>query len=128
LRFLSWGGLICWLYVAQVAKNLETSKSAPSGTEQVTAVQQRDSGQARKAAADLPSAIAALNQGLHELAAGLDQVKQELQRERQRSVKETHQLAADLAQMQQSVLPKSEQARVLTEELAALTNTARYPW
>ena len=113
------GGLICWLYVAQVAKNLETSKAAPSGTEQVTAVQQRDSGQARKAAADLPSAIAALNQGLHELAAGLDQVKQELQRERERSVKETHQLAADLAQMQQSVLPKSEQARLLTEELAA---------
>lgn len=114
------GSLICWLYVAQVAKNLETSKAAaPSDTEQATAVHQNDSGEARKAAADLPSAIAALKQGLHELATGLDQVKQELQRERERSVKETHQLAADLAQLQQSAQRESEQARRLTEELAA---------
>ena len=93
------GGLICWLYVAEVARNLETSKTvATVGTEQASAVPQSDRAEAKKAAADLASAVAALKQGLHELAAGLEQVKQGLQQEHDRTDKETHQLAADLAQ------------------------------
>jgi len=114
------GVLICWLYVAEVAKNLETSKAAAAvGPGQVPSLFQNDRGEAAKPATDLSPAIAALTQSLHELAAGLEQVKQGLQEERGRSGKETHQLAADLAQVQQSAQRESEQARRSTEELAA---------
>ena len=114
------GALICWLYVAEVAKNLETSKAAAAvGPGQVSAVRHNDRGEAGKAATDLSPAIAALKQSVHELAAGLEQVRQGLQEERERSGKEIQQLAAGLAQMQQSAQRESEQARRLAEELAA---------
>src|SRR5215216_3203772 len=113
------GGLVCWLYVAEVARNLETSKAAATvGIEQASAVRQNDRGEINKPAADLPSAIAALKQGLHELAAGLDQVKQELQQERDKSDEQAQKLAVDLGHTQQSAQRETEQARRLTEEFA----------
>jgi len=117
------GSLIGWLYVAEAAKNLETSQAAATvGTEQASAVHQSDRAEAKKLAADLASAIAALKQGLQELAAGLEQVKQGLQQEHDRTDKETHRLAADQAQTQQLAQRESEQARHLAQGLA--TNLA----
>ena len=114
------GALLCWLYVAEVAKNLETSKAAAGvGSGQVRSLLQNDRGEAGKPATDLSPVIAALTQSVRELAAGLEQVKQGLQEERGRSGKEVDQLTADLAQVQQSAQRESEQARRLTEELAA---------
>jgi hypothetical protein len=114
------GALICWLYVAAVANNLETPKAAPAvGSGPVSSVLQNDRGDAGKPATDLSSAIAALKQSVDELAAGLDQVKQGLQAERDRNGKESHQLVADLAQLQQSAQREGEQARRRIEEVAA---------
>src|SRR5687768_11704244 len=80
------GALLCWLYVAEVAKNLETSKAAASvSSGQVPSLLQNDRGEAGKPATDLSPAIAALTQSVRELAAGLEQVKQGLQEERGRS-------------------------------------------
>ena len=110
------GTLLCWLYVAEVAKNLETSRAAAGvGSGQVPSLLLNDRGEVGKPATDLSPAIAALTQSVRELAAGLEQVKQGLQEERGRSGKETDQLAADLAQVQQSAQRESEQARRLTE-------------
>ena len=69
------GALICWLYVAAVAKNLETPKAAVAvGPGQVSSVLQNDRGDAGKPASELSRAIAALKQSVVDLAAGLVQV------------------------------------------------------
>jgi len=107
------GVLICWLYVAEVAKNLETSKAAAAvGPGQVPPLLQNDRGEAARAATDLSPAIAALKQSVHELAAGLEQVKQGLQEERGRS----EALAADIGQMRQALQQQSDSAENLALE------------
>jgi hypothetical protein len=112
-------GLVCWLYVSEVAKNLETSKQpATAGAEQAAALRQNDPGAVKKPAAELTSAVASLKQGLDELSAGLEQDRQALQQEHDRREKQIDQLAADLAQVQQSVQRESEQVRRIAEELA----------
>jgi hypothetical protein len=112
-------GLVCWLYVSEVAKNLQTSKlPATAGAEQAPALRQNDPGEVKKLAVELTSVIAPLKQGLHELSAGLEQAKQELQQEQDRREKQIDQLAADLAQVQQSVQGESEQVRRIAEDLA----------
>ena len=114
------GALICWLYVAAVANNLETSKAAAAlGAAPVSSVPQGDRSEAGRPATDLSPALAALKQSVDELAAGLDQVRQGLQAERDRNGKESLQLAEDRAQLQQSAQREGEQARRRIEELAA---------
>ena len=117
------GGLIGWLYVAEVAKNLKPSTAAASaGVEQTPAVPGSDRTSANKASTDAASPIPP-GQGLQDLAAGLEQVKQALQQERDRGDKESRRLAADLAQTQQVTQRETEQARHLAEGLA--TNLAQ---
>jgi hypothetical protein len=111
------GGLVCWLYVAEVSKNLgPTTTAAPGGTEPRRAIATTDRGNANKASAEPASGIAPSRQDLQDLAAGLEQVKQALQQDRDR-------VAAELAQTQQLTQRESEQARHLAEGLA--TNLAR---
>jgi hypothetical protein len=112
-------GLVCWLYVSEVAKNLETSKQpVTAGAEQASALRQNDPGAVKQPAAELTLAVAPLKQGLDELSAGLEQAKQELQQEHERREKQIEQLAADLAQVQQSMQRETEQVRRIAEELA----------
>src|SRR5215216_5057932 len=76
------GALICWLYVAAVANNLEAPKAAVAvGPGPVSSVLQNDRSDAGKPATDLSPAIAALKQSVDELAAGLAQLQQSAQRE-----------------------------------------------
>jgi hypothetical protein len=124
--FVVGAGLVCWLYVSEVARNLERSKpTVAAGSEQVPSLRLDGPGEAKKLAAELTSAIAPLKQSLHELSAGLEQAKQGLQEERDRSDKQNHQLAQDLAQMQESVQRESEQVRRIVEELATNVAPAR---
>jgi hypothetical protein len=117
--FVLGAGLVCWLYVSEVAKNLEASKPpATPGAEQASALRQNDPGEVKKLAAELTSDIAPLKQGLHELSAALEQAKRELQQEQDRREKQIDQLATDLAQVQQSVQGESEQVRRIAEDLA----------
>jgi ABC-type transporter Mla subunit MlaD len=117
--FVVGAGLVCWLYVSEVARNLERSKpTAAAGSEQAPALRLDGPGEAKKLAAEVTSIIAPLKQGLHELSAGLEQVKQELQNVRDRSDKQIHQLAADLTEVQKSAQRESEQVRHVAEELA----------
>lgn len=114
------GALICWLYVAQVAKNLETPKAAAAmGSAPVSPVLKSDRGEAGTPATDLSPALAALKQSVEELAAGLGQVRQGLQEESDRNGKQSRQLAADLAQLQQSAQRDGEQG-LPKRDLAAL--------
>jgi uncharacterized protein YoxC len=120
------GALICWLYVAAVAKNLETPKAAVAvGPGQVSSVPQNDRGDAGKPATDLSPAIAALKQSVDELAAGLDQVKQGLQaeqREGEQARRRIEELAADIGQMRQALQQQVDSAEKLVpkRDLAAL--------
>ncbi|HET9396545.1 MAG TPA: hypothetical protein VFO36_10850, partial [Nitrospiraceae bacterium] len=117
--FVVGAGLVCWLYVSEVARNLERSKpTAAAGSEQVPALPLDGPGEAKKLAAEVTSIIAPLKQGLQELSAGLEQVKQELQNVRDRSDKQIHQLTADLTEVQQSAQRESDQVRHIAEELA----------
>jgi chemotaxis protein histidine kinase CheA len=110
-------GVVCWLYVAEVSKNLgPTTTAAPGGIEAGRAIARNDHANANKAPAEAASGTAPSRQDLQDLAAGLEQVKQALQQDRDR-------LAADLAQTQQLAQRESEQARHLAEGLA--TNLAR---
>jgi hypothetical protein len=118
------GGLVCWLYVAEVSKNLgPTPAAAPAGTDHGRALPRTDRGDVNKSPAETASAIAPLRQDLQLLAAGLEQVKQALQQDRDRTDQEVRRLAADLAQTQQLTQRESEQARHLAEGLA--TNLAK---
>jgi hypothetical protein len=118
------GGLVCWLYVAEVSKNLgPTTAAAPAGTDQGKALPRTDRADANKSPAETAPAIAPLRQDLQLLAAGLEQVKQALQQDRDRTDQEARRLAAELAQTQQLTQRESEQARHLAEGLA--TNLAK---
>lgn len=117
-------GLLCWLYVAEVSKNLgPTTAAAPAAGERGSALPKIDRADGGKSSAETGSAIAPLKQELQDLAAGLEQVKQALQREGDQTDKETRRLAAELAQTQQLTQRESEQARHLAEGLA--TNLAK---
>jgi hypothetical protein len=112
------GSLICWLYVAEVSKNLEPTKAgAPAGTARPSALPQTDRADANQARTETASAIAPLRQGLQDQVVDLEQVKQALQQQQDRTDQETRRLAADLAQTQQLMQRGSEQARQLAADL-----------
>ena len=117
------GVLICWLYVAAVANNLEAPKAAVAvGSGHVSSVLQNDRSDAGKPATDLSPAIAALKQSVDELAAGLAQLQQSAQREGEQARRRIEELAADIGQMRQALQQQGDSAEKLVpkRDLAAL--------